>query len=183
MIAEREGVHCTSTLKLVKRRPSLASSSSRGVGAPLMIPPPLKPGSPQPKLSMKTRTMFGLSWANPAAGASSTENASTSRWRLFTRSIPFVRSKGTATKPRRPGPLAANPAAYRLRAPEKSAESGRSVEWVAGQLGISSPELTLRVYGRLTGGAPDAAMNTGPRPVGYGQSVGAGSGWARSGSP
>ncbi len=63
MMAERDGVHCTSTLKLVRRRPSLAIWSSRGVAAPRMIPPPLKPGSPQPKLSMNTRTMLGLSWA------------------------------------------------------------------------------------------------------------------------
>jgi len=33
-------------LKFVKRRPSLANWSSRGVAAPRMIPPPLNPGSP-----------------------------------------------------------------------------------------------------------------------------------------
>jgi hypothetical protein len=33
----------------------------RGVGAPRMMPPPLNPGSPQPKLSRKTSTMLGLS--------------------------------------------------------------------------------------------------------------------------
>src|SRR5210317_663803 len=63
MIADRDGVHCTSTLKFFRHRPSLANLSSRGVGAPRMIPPPLKPGSPQPKLSMKTRTILGLSCA------------------------------------------------------------------------------------------------------------------------
>jgi len=63
MIAARDGVHCDSTLKFVRRSPSDASWSTRGVGAPRMIPPPLKPGSPQPKLSMKTRTMFGWSAA------------------------------------------------------------------------------------------------------------------------
>jgi len=34
MIAERLGVHCASTLKLVSRVPSAASRSMRGVGAP-----------------------------------------------------------------------------------------------------------------------------------------------------
>jgi hypothetical protein len=29
-----------------------------------MMPPPLKPGSPQPKLSMKTMTTFGFSSAS-----------------------------------------------------------------------------------------------------------------------
>jgi hypothetical protein len=63
MMAERDGVHCTSTLKFVRRSPSEANVSIRGVAAPLMMPPPLKPGSPQPKLSKKTRTMFGFSFA------------------------------------------------------------------------------------------------------------------------
>ena len=40
MSAEREGVHSASTLKLVKRMPSAASASMRGVAAPRMIPPP-----------------------------------------------------------------------------------------------------------------------------------------------
>src|SRR4051812_32557075 len=38
--ADREGVHCASTLKLSSRVPSLASLSMRGVGAPRRMPPP-----------------------------------------------------------------------------------------------------------------------------------------------
>ena len=34
MMAEREGVHCASMFMLVRRSPSLASWSMRGVGAP-----------------------------------------------------------------------------------------------------------------------------------------------------
>ena len=67
MSADREGVHWTSTLKFVRRKPSSANLSSLGVSAPRTMPPPLKPGSPHPKLSMKTRTMLGLpdaSWAH-----------------------------------------------------------------------------------------------------------------------
>lgn len=63
MIADRDGVHCTSSLKFFRHRPSFASLSSRGVAAPRMIPPLLKPGSHQPKSSMKTRTILGLSCA------------------------------------------------------------------------------------------------------------------------
>src|SRR5210317_1867311 len=61
--ADRDGVHWTSTLKFVSRSPASASESICGVAAPRMMPPPLNPGSPQPKLSMKTRTVFGLSSA------------------------------------------------------------------------------------------------------------------------
>jgi hypothetical protein len=63
MIAERDGVHCTSTLKFVRLRPSSANVSMRGVAAPRIIPPPLNPGSPQPKLSKNTKKIFGFSWA------------------------------------------------------------------------------------------------------------------------
>jgi hypothetical protein len=45
-IAERLGVHCASTLKLVSRVPSAASWSMRGVGAPRVMPPPYTPTSP-----------------------------------------------------------------------------------------------------------------------------------------
>jgi len=38
MIAARLGVHCASTLKLVSLRPSAASWSRRGVGAPRVMP-------------------------------------------------------------------------------------------------------------------------------------------------
>src|SRR5215471_11843081 len=38
--AERDGVHCASTLKFSRRSPSLASRSIRGVGAPRRMPPP-----------------------------------------------------------------------------------------------------------------------------------------------
>ena len=38
MKAERLGVHCASTLKLVSRVPSAASRSMRGVGAPRVMP-------------------------------------------------------------------------------------------------------------------------------------------------
>jgi hypothetical protein len=37
-----------------------ASASSRGVAAPRRMPPPDTPISPQPRLSTKTNTMFGL---------------------------------------------------------------------------------------------------------------------------
>jgi hypothetical protein len=60
-IAERLGVHCASTLKLVSRIASLASWSTRGVGAPRVIPPPYVPGSPYPRLSIRMKTMLGLS--------------------------------------------------------------------------------------------------------------------------
>jgi hypothetical protein len=85
MIAAREGVHWDSTLKFVSRIPSAASVSSRGVGAPRMMPPPLKPGSPQPKLSMKTRTMFGFLAANadPTVIVSATNTANTVINNLF----------------------------------------------------------------------------------------------------
>ncbi|MNR07333.1 hypothetical protein D3C85_1234490 [compost metagenome] len=38
--AEREGVHCASTLKLVRRIPSWANWSILGVSAPRIAPPP-----------------------------------------------------------------------------------------------------------------------------------------------
>src|SRR5271169_5857808 len=57
--AARLGVHCASTLKLRRRIPSPASLSIRGVGAPRRIPPPYTPGSPQPRLSISTRTKLG----------------------------------------------------------------------------------------------------------------------------
>ena len=40
---ERLGVHCASTLKFSSRRPSAASLSIRGVGAPRSTPPPQQP--------------------------------------------------------------------------------------------------------------------------------------------
>ena len=49
----------------VNLNPSLANLSIRGVATPRVIPPPLNPGSPQPKLSIKTITIFGLSCAKP----------------------------------------------------------------------------------------------------------------------
>jgi hypothetical protein len=39
-IADRLGVHCASTLKFSSLRPSPASLSIRGVGAPRSTPPP-----------------------------------------------------------------------------------------------------------------------------------------------
>jgi hypothetical protein len=79
MMAERDGVHCTSTLKLVKRKPSEASRSSRGVAAPRMIPPPLKPGSPQPKLSRKTSTILGFSSAKVKGAIDAKINTTTTQ--------------------------------------------------------------------------------------------------------
>src|SRR5271170_5324683 len=58
--AARLGVHCASTLKLSSRIPSAASWSILGVGAPRRIPPPYTPGSPQPRLSITTTTIFGF---------------------------------------------------------------------------------------------------------------------------
>src|SRR5271154_4114477 len=57
--AARLGGHWASTLKFRRRIPSAARWSIRGVGAPRRIPPPYTPGSPQPRLSMRTRTMLG----------------------------------------------------------------------------------------------------------------------------
>ena len=50
MITERDGVHCTSTLKFVSRSPSDANWSSRGVSAPRTILPSLKPGCTTTKI-------------------------------------------------------------------------------------------------------------------------------------
>src|SRR6476620_5748412 len=60
MRADRLGVHCASTLKLVSRIPSVASLSMRGVGAPRTTPPPYTPTSPYPRLSIRMKRMLGF---------------------------------------------------------------------------------------------------------------------------
>ena len=60
IIYVEQGDGWASTLKLSRRIPSLSSVSMRGVGAPRRTPPPYTPSSPHPKLSINTRTMFGL---------------------------------------------------------------------------------------------------------------------------
>ena len=50
--------------QVIRRRPSPASLSICGVAAPRLTPPPLKPGSPHPKLSKKTIMMLGFAAAN-----------------------------------------------------------------------------------------------------------------------
>ena len=54
MSADRDGVHCTSTLKLVRRKPSLASLSKRGVASSQGI------GAEEPLPTQRVQTQIEL---------------------------------------------------------------------------------------------------------------------------
>src|SRR5271167_1492441 len=81
--AARDGVQAGSTRNWVSRRPSFASWSIRGVGAPRNSPPPYGPRSPYPTLSARMKTTLGfLSCASAGAGVAinAASNGPTSHW-------------------------------------------------------------------------------------------------------